>query len=253
MLIDSHSHIDVAAFDADRPAVLERARDAGIGLHIVPGVTAGDWPRQREVCSAHPELRAGYGLHPVYLDAHREADLESLGTWLERERAVCVGECGLDFFVDGYDRDAQLAVLRPQLALARDLGLPVVLHARRAVEAIIAEIRALRGLNGIVHSYGGSEEQARQLFALGFFIGIGGPVTYERANRIRRVVTSMPLEFLLLETDAPDQPNAAHRGERNEPARLVEVRDCVAALRGVEPDVVEAATTANAQRLFKLA
>lgn len=252
MLVDSHSHLDVAAFDADRDAVLARARDAGVELHVVPAVTAGDWPRQRAICARHPELRPGYGLHPVYLDAHRPADLEALPGWLERERAICVGECGLDFFVEGLDREAQLAYLRPQLALARELALPVVLHARRAVEAILAEIRALPGLTGVVHSYGGSEEQARQLFALGFSIGLGGPVTYARANRIRRVVTTMPLEFLLLETDAPDQPNATHRGERNEPARLVEVRDCIAALRRVDPELIESTTTANARRLFRL-
>jgi TatD DNase family protein len=113
-------------------------------------------------------------------------------------------------------------------------------------------LREYPGITGVVHSYGGSEEQARQLFKLGFMLGIGGPVTYERANRIRRVVKSMPLEFLLLETDSPDQPNSTHRGERNEPARLVEVCECVAALRGVDPGAIAAATTANARRLFDL-
>jgi TatD DNase family protein len=251
-LVDSHSHIDVEAFDADRDAVLARARDAGVERHVVPGVIAATWPSLRAACDRAPELKPGYGLHPVYLADHRPGHLDALPRWLEDERTVCVGECGLDFFVESLDREAQYAYLRPQLALARDLALPVVLHARRAVEAIVAVLREYPGITGVVHSYGGSEEQARQLFKLGFMLGIGGPVTYERANRIRRVVKTMPLEFLLLETDSPDQPNATRRGERNEPARLVEVCECVAALRGVEPEAIAAATTANANRLFRL-
>ena len=251
-LVDSHSHIDVEAFDADRGAVVARARDAGVARQIVPAVVARDWDALRNVCATHEGLFAGYGLHPVYLDEHSRGDLAALRERLDRSPAVCVGECGLDFHVEGLDRERQHEILMPQLEIARERGLPVVLHARHAVEAIIAAIRAYPGLTGIVHSYGGSEEQARQLFRLGFCIGIGGPVTYERANRIRRVVRSMPLEFLLLESDAPDQPNATHRGERNEPARIVEVCECIAELRGVEPVDIAAATTANAERLFRI-
>jgi TatD DNase family protein len=251
-LVDCHSHVDVDAFDADRHAVIERARAAGVKRQVVPGVVARDWEKLRAVCAEHPGLSPGYGLHPCFLAEHRPGDLDALGDWLERERPACVGECGLDFYLEGHDRDAQLAWLVPQLALAHALGLPVVLHARRAVEAILLAVRDFPGLTGVVHSYGGSEEQARQLFDRGFLVGIGGPVTYERANRIRRVVRAMPLEFLLLETDAPDQPNSTRRGLRNEPAHLVEVCACIAALRGTEPEVIAAATTANAERLFRL-
>ncbi len=252
-LIDSHTHIDVDAYADDRAAVVARARRAGVTRQIVPAVTAAEWPNLARVCATHEGLHAGYGLHPVYLDAHRPEHLDALPGWLERERAYCVGECGLDFFVASLDRETQLGYLRPQLALARELELPVVLHARRAVEAILIELRRHPGITGVVHSYGGSEEQARQLVELGFMIGIGGPVTYERANRIRRVVEAIPIEHLLLETDSPDQPNASRRGERNEPANLVEVCQCIAAIRGVEPEVIAAATTANAKRLFDLA
>ena len=137
--------------------------------------------------------------------------------------------------------------------LAREFDLPVIVHARRAVDAVIAAIRAVGGLRGVVHSFSGSAEQAAQLHKLGFLLGIGGPVTYERANRLRGIVASMPLEQLLLETDSPDQPGAAHRGERNEPAHLVEVLDAVAQLRGVSRETLAAATDANAERLFNLA
>ena len=251
-LVDSHSHVDVDAFDADRDEVVARARAAGVVRQVVPGVVARDWGRLERVCSGHAGLHAGYGLPPCFLADHAPSDLDALPGWLERGHAVCVGECGLDFYHEGFDREAQMEYLEPQLALAHELGLPVVLHARRAVEAVLLALRAFPGLTGVVHSYGGSEEQARQLFDLGFMIGIGGPVTYERANRIRRVVRTMPLEFLLLETDAPDQPNATRRGLRNEPANLVEVCECIAALRRTEPEAIAAATTANAERLFSL-
>ena len=129
---------------------------------------------------------------------------------------------------------------------------PDAVHARRAVDAVIASIRKIGALRGVVHSFSGSAEQAAQLHKLGFLLGLGGPVTYERANRLRKLVATMPLEQLLLETDAPDQPGATHRGERNEPAYLPEVLDAIAGLRGMEREELAAATTANAERLFGL-
>ena len=129
----------------------------------------------------------------------------------------------------------------------------MVVHARHAVDAVIAALRRIGGLRGVVHSFSGSEEQARQLWKLGFLLGLGGPVTYERARRLRRLAATMPLEHLLLETDAPDQPDSAIRGQRNEPARVAVVLDCIAALRDEPPAAIAAATTANAARLFGFA
>ncbi len=251
-LIDSHSHFDVADFDADRAEALARARAAGVAAQVVPAVEAATWPRLRAVCQAHPGLHAAYGLHPMYLPAHRPEHLDALPGWIERERPVAVGECGLDFHVEGLDADAQRHYFVRQLEIARDFGLPVILHARRAVEETIATLRRLGGLRGVVHSYSGSPEQARQLWQLGFYLGIGGPVTYERARRLRRLVATMPLEQLLLETDSPDQPDAGWRGRRNEPARLRDVLRAVAALRGESEERIAEATTANAARLFGL-
>lgn len=249
-LIDSHCHIDAPEFDSDRIAVLGRAHDAGVVAQVVPAVAAAGWSRLRALAATHPELKPAYGLHPVSLDVHHPADLETLAEWIDRERPVAVGECGLDFFVEGLDPDAQRAFFRRQLELARDFGLPVVVHARRAVEEVIATVRRIGRLRGVVHSYGGSAEQARQLRALGFRIGVGGPLTYQRASRLRAVVAAVPLSQLLLETDAPDQPDAAHRGERNEPSRLPAVLAAVAAARGESLELVAEATTANARELF---
>ena len=251
-LFDSHSHLDVPEFDADRAAVLARAHAAGVVEQLVPAVDHDSWPGLREACAADAGLHAAYGLHPVYLDRHRPEHLHALRAWIERERPPAVGECGLDFFVEGLDPEAQRRYFIGQLGLARDFDLPVVIHARRAVEEVYVSCKRMGGLRGIVHSFGGSPEQARQLAELGFLLGIGGPVTYERARRLRRLVAEAPIEWLVLETDSPDQPDAAHRGERNEPARLVEVLQVVARLRDEDPDAVAEATWRNARRLLGL-
>lgn len=249
-LVDTHCHLDDAGFDGDRAAVVARAADAGVRWQVVPAIDAAGWPKLRDVCRASPGLLPAYGLHPMLLANHRPEHLDLLREWIERERPVAVGECGLDYFVEGLDRDAQSDYFEGQLRLAREFDLPVIVHARHAVDAVIAALRRIGGLHGVVHSFSGSEEQARQLWKLGFLLGLGGPVTYERAKRLRRLAATMPIERLLLETDAPDQPDAAIRGQRNEPARVAAVLDCIAALRDESPDAIAAATTANAARLF---
>jgi TatD DNase family protein len=252
MLVDTHCHLDVPEFDADRDAVVARARAAGVTRQIVPAIEAATWPALRDACARDPGLFAAYGLHPLLLASHREADLHALRDWIDRERPVAIGECGLDYFIDGLDHETQSMYFDAQLRLAREVDLPVIVHARRAVDAVLAAIKRVGGLRGVVHSFAGSEEQARQLADVGFLIGIGGPVTYERAQRTRRVAARVPIDTLLLETDAPDQPDADHRGERNEPARILRVLEVVAELRGEAPDVIARATTANAERLFRL-
>jgi TatD DNase family protein len=232
--------------------VLARARAAGVHGQLVPAIDFSTWDKTRAACGADPGLHAAYGLHPLLLAKHQPSHLDELERWIEAERPKAVGECGLDFYVEGLDAGEQRFYFRRQLEIARAAGLPVVVHARRAFEEAIAELRRLPGLTGVVHSFAGSEEQARQLFAMGFCIGLGGPVTYERAARIRRVARSMPLENLLLETDAPDQPDSERRGERNEPAFLVRILECIAELREQTINAVAAQTSANARRVFRL-
>ena len=251
-LIDSHSHFDVAEFDDDRAHALARARAAGVRRQIVPAIDAAGFARVRELCAREHGLYPAYGLHPMYLAEHRPEHLQELEQWIERERPVAVGECGLDFFVPGLDADAQREYFRRQLELARKFDLPLILHARRAVDEVTAAIRRIGNLRGVVHSFSGSVEQAQHLWKLGFCLGLGGPLTYPRAHRLREIVATMPLEYLLLETDSPDQPLHGHQGQRNEPALLAEVCTCVAQLRGVEPEEVAAATTRNCERLFRL-
>lgn len=249
-LVDTHSHFDVDAFDADRDAALARAADAGIVAQVVPAIDAAGWPKLRDVCAAESGLHAAYGLHPIYLPWHRHEHLDWLRTWLETEPCVAVGEIGLDYYVEDLDQTEQQHYFEAQLKLARDFDLPVVVHARRAFDAVTATLRRFMPLRGVVHSFAGSEEQATQLYKLGFMLGIGGPVTYERAQRLRRIVAAMPIEHLLLETDSPDQPDSQWRGQRNEPARMTQVLDAIAGLRDEDPALIAEATTANAERLF---
>lgn len=250
VLFDSHCHLDASEFDPDRAAVIERARTAGVSSQVVPAVTAASWPKLRDVCTLAPGLHAAYGLHPMFLAEHRPEHLQQLGDWLQRESPCAIGECGLDFYVEGLDPDSQRYYFQGQLQLARTFDLPLIVHARRAVDEVILRIRRVGGLRGVVHSFSGSVEQARQLWELGFMIGLGGPLTYTRANRLRSLVTQMPLEYLLLETDAPDQPDADIRGQRNEPARLTRILATVAELRQQPAEEIAAQTTANARRLF---
>jgi len=252
-LIDSHSHFDVAEFDADREAVLTRARAAGVTRQIVPAITAVSFERVRALCAKESGLYPAYGLHPLFLAEHKSEHIDELARWIEREKPVAIGECGLDFFVPDLDAATQRNYFHAQLELAREFDLPLIVHARRAVDEVTTAIRRVGQLRGVVHSFSGSIEQAQQLWKLGFFIGLGGPITYPRAHRLRKIVATMPLEFLLLETDSPDQPLHGHQGGRNEPALLTEICTCVADLRSVTPQEIAAATTRNAERLFNLA
>ena len=253
MLADSHVHLDDRAFDDDRAQALQRALDAGVNQMVVPAVDAASWPRIRDLCVEHPRtLFPAYGLHPLYLRQHAPGDVDALLSWCDANTVVAIGEIGLDFHASDLDPVLQRDYFTRQLAVARALGLPVIVHARQALEEVILTLRRHPGVRGVVHSFSGSEEQARRLWQLGFLVGIGGPVTYERAQRLRRIVADMPIEFLLLESDAPDQPDANHRGQRNEPARVAEVLRCVAALRGEPAHAVATATAANTRRLFHL-
>ena len=251
-LADSHVHLDADAFADDREAVIARALEAGVATMVLPAVDAASWPGIRELARASEHIYPAYGLHPMYLVNHAAEHLEALGDWLAGGDAVAVGEIGLDFHVEGLDPQRQRDYFSHQLMLAQQFDLPVIVHARAALDEIIQTLRRYPRLRGVVHSFSGSEQQARQLWKMGFHLGIGGPITYDRAQRLRRIVASMPLEFLLLESDAPDQPDAAHRGQRNEPARVIEVLRSITVLRTESESLIAAATCANTRRLFGL-
>lgn len=251
-LVDSHCHLDDAAFDTDRDAVMARARAAGVDHIIVPATTTAGWAELATLCANHAHVHGAYGLHPGFLADHHPEHLADLRAQLAKGGAAAVGECGLDFYRGRGDADSQHRYFRGQLELANEFDLPVIVHALRAVEEVILDLRAVGNMRGVVHSFSGSLEQAKRLWDMGFYLGIGGPVTYERATRLRSIVATMPLQHLLLETDSPDQPDAAHRGQRNEPARLPGVLACIAELRKSDIETIARATSDNARMLFNL-
>ncbi len=248
---DSHCHLDARAFDADRDAVLSRAWSAGVADLVLPATTMDSWPGISAVAQQHTQVYPAYGLHPMFMTQHQEIHLDALERWLyEPGEAVAIGECGLDFFIPEADAPRQRHFFHTQLDIAQRCKLPVIVHARRALDEVLMALRKYPGLQGVVHSFSGSRQQAWQLLDRGFYLGIGGPVTYPRAQRLRSIAASMPLEFLLLETDSPDQPDIDWRGQRNEPERLPRICTEIAQLRVISPEQLAHATQANARRLF---
>ncbi|WP_353570621.1 TatD family hydrolase [Candidatus Albibeggiatoa sp. nov. BB20] len=251
-LIDTHAHFDNERFDSDRNMAYNRACAAAVKVQIIPAIHAKQWHKMRDVCQTYLNLYPAYGLHPIYLAQHKTEHLAQLEQWLIQENAIAVGECGLDFYLKELDVKQQIIFFTAQLEIAKKLNLPVILHARRAVDDVIKYIRRTPDLRGVVHSFVGSEQQARQLIDLGFYLGFGGTITYERAKRLHRLIQVLPLESILLETDAPDQPLSTHRGERNEPAYLPEVLHSIATLRQQPPELIADITTQNALQLFNI-
>ena len=249
-LIDTHCHFDDDSFARDRPELLQQMRELGVSDLILPAITAGSWPGLQAVCQSDTGLHAAYGLHPVYLAEHKDAHLHELRYWLEQGHPVAVGECGLDFFLPELDVERQIELFVAQLRLAKEYDLPLIIHARRSVDQVLKYIRQIGGLRGVIHSFAGSRQQADLLVAQGFCLGVGGTVTYERAQRLRTIVAELPDEALLLETDAPDQPDSQWRGQRNTPLRLPVIAETVADLRGNSVGRLAEVTTANARRMF---
>jgi TatD DNase family protein len=257
--IDSHCHLDAPEFDADRADVVRRARAAGVVLQVVPAVAADHFDGVVALAHAHG-LAYALGIHPMWTGRAADADLERLADALRRHRGdprfVAVGEIGLDHFVPGLDRARQEHFYRAQLKLARDAGLPVILHVRRSADALLAGLNRIEVPGGIAHAFNGSEQQALRLVERGFRLGFGGTLSFEPARQIRHLAATLPLAALVLETDAPDIPpqwlyrSAAERAAglaqgRNEPAELPRIGSVLAALRGLEPEAVAAATVAN--------
>jgi TatD DNase family protein len=257
--IDTHCHLDAPEFAADRDRVRGRAADEGVGLCVYPAVEVGNFEAVRDLAHAHGDCYA-LGIHPLCTGRASDDDLDALDRALTRSRAdprlVAVGEIGLDFFVPGLDPARQEFFYREQLALARRHALPVILHVRRSADRLLKGLRGA-GVAGIAHAFNGSDQQAGQFLDLGFKLGFGGNLTYERAHRIRQLAVSLPLDAIVLETDAPDIPphwlyaTAQQRAAgvaqgRNEPAELPRIGQELARLRGIASAALAEATTRNA-------
>jgi TatD DNase family protein len=257
MLIDAHCHLDFPDFDADREAMFERAKAVGVAHFVVPGTTRKRWTDVLAL-GKRDDVSVCLGLHPYFIDQHREEDLEALEVALEANseevapRVMGIGECGIDArFTETLE--AQWRLFDAQLRLAKARELPVVIHCVHANDQVAKRLRQLAlPAGGLIHAFAGSPEQAKKFLDLGFVVGLGGAVTFARAKRLQRTVKSLPDDGYVLETDSPDMPLAGHQGERNEPASVVEVCRVVAGLRGESFERVAEASTATARRLFGL-
>ena len=249
-IIDSHCHLDFDDFNSDRNAVIERARNKGIKQIVIPGVKRHNWHFIRDICDNDPQLHACYGLHPYLAGEHTDDDIIQLKHWLDNNACVAVGECGLDYRKDMVDKNLQLKFFNAQLDIANANNKPVVIHSVGATEDVINSIKHYPDLKGMIHSYSGSYEQAKQLINLGFYLSFGGAISYDNAKKLRATAGKVPLDSILLETDAPDQPDADHFNQRNEPAYLINVLKCLSELRDEPIEAIAAQTTKNTQELF---
>jgi TatD DNase family protein len=259
-LFDSHCHLDFDAFDGWRDQAMRNARSAGIRQILLPGVTAQHWPRLLQLCQRPSQAAANYpllypalGLHPCFMTEHRPEHLGLLQQRLAAGEALAVGEIGLDFFIPGSDAQAQQQLLEQQLLLARQFDLPVLLHVRKAHDQMLKTLRRLKlRRGGIVHAFSGSEQQAHIYIDLGFRLGFGGVISYERATRLRHLAATLPLESLVLETDSPDMPLSDWRDEPNRPQRIRDVFEVLCSLRSEAPEQIAYQTTANVQGVLAL-
>ena len=255
---DTHCHLDAGEFDADRDAVVERSRAAGVAGIVIPGVCSANLQTVRDMAHRYG-FHYALGLHPLYVERDTPDALHRLRAALETHRndprLVAVGEIGLDLFVKGLDVAVQERFYVAQLELAHEFELPVVLHVRRSADQLLKHLRRIR-VTGIAHAFNGSEQQARTFADLGFRLGFGGAMTFDRALQIRRLAKELPLEAIVLETDAPDIPphwlyktaeqRAAGERSRNEPAELPRIARELAQLRGMDIDTLARQTERNA-------
>lgn len=252
-LIDSHCHLDFDEFANDRDAVIENALDHGVRQFIIPSVKAGTWPQLINLCETYSCCHYALGLHPCFIEHHSENNLTELLKLAATSKPVAIGEIGLDYFEKSADKEKQWHFLRSQLKIAGKLQLPVIIHARKSIDDVISILDETGFANGgIMHAFNGSLQQAEKLMAKQFCFGFGGMLTYARSSKLRHLAKSLPLQSIVLETDAPDMTGAAHQHQRNSPEYLPEVLKTLAAIKKLPASLVAEQTTSNVKSLFKL-
>lgn len=254
-LIDTHTHLDFPDFDADREQLLANAAARGVERVVVLGVYQENFQRVWDLACRNDRIFAALGLHPIYLDQHRPEHLVQLREWLERlhgdPRLCAVGEFGLDFYLPELDPARQQALFEAQLQLACDFALPSLLHVRRSHAQVIATLKRYKPARaGIIHAFAGSYEEAREYIKLGFKLGLGGAATWPQALRLRKTLPRLPLESVVLETDAPDMAPAMFPGLRNSPEHLPEIARALAEVMGIEVEALAEASSRNACEVF---
>ena len=251
MFIDTHCHLDASEFDKDRDVVALAALGSGVSVIVVPAVERANFERVSRLAEQHAHCAIALGIHPMYVDNAQPDDLFYLAELIAEKQPVAIGEIGLDFFVEGCNRERQEYYFVEQLKLARQFDLPVILHVRRAIDDILKHLRQIKVKGGIAHAFNGSRQQADEFIKLGFKLGFGGAMTYPRALKIRELAATLPLEAIVLETDAPDIPPEwlglqGRNSRRNSPDQLPKIAQVLADLRGLKLMQVAEITTQNA-------
>lgn len=247
-LIDTHCHLDQDVFSKDRLEVIEHCRELGVNKIVVPAIKHSGWLQLLMLCETQKGLYPALGLHPMFISSHKDSDIKLLEKWIQdhRKQVVAVGEIGLDYYDKQLDRKRQQKLFEAQLDIAQQADLPVILHVRKAHDRVIKTLKKFEVKGGIVHAYGGSDQQAEKYIEMGFKLGFGGSMTYEKAKRIHRLAINLPIDAIVLETDAPDMVVSAHHGGRNSPEYLIDVFDTLVELREESAEEIAAQTTQNA-------
>jgi TatD DNase family protein len=256
MLIDTHCHLDAVEFNADRDTEVGLAEQAGVRMIVVPSVTPENFQDVIQLSAQHPHVCYALGLHPMYIDNASPGDIKRLHALISLQLAapnklVAIGEIGLDFFVTQQNRETQEYFFTEQLKIAKEFNLPVILHVRRAVDDVLKYLRKYKITGGIAHAFNGSPQQAEEFIKLGFKLGFGGAMTYPRALKIRELAKTLPIESIVLETDAPDiPPEWLGTKGRNSPKELLKIAQVLADLRGLKMSQIIEITGKNSVQIL---
>ena len=251
LIFDTHAHYDDAQFDADREALLSAMPENGVGLILDPGCDLESSRAAIALAEQYPHIYAAVGYHPENCAPYTDADLDILRRLAQHPKVVAIGEIGLDYYWEqNPPKEFQQAVFRAQLALARELSLPVIVHDRDAHADCLAIVKEFPEVRGVFHCYSGSVEMARELWKLGWYLGLDGPVTYKNARRTVEVAAEVPLERLLLETDSPYMAPVPKRGTRNDSRNIRCIAEKIAEIRNMTADAIIRVSAENGRRLF---
>ena len=251
-IIDTHCHLDFDAFTDDREAVLTRAREQHVSGFVIPGVKQSTWGELISLCGQSSDLYYALGLHPIFMQDHISEHLFELEEYIHAYQPIAVGEIGLDFYEKSLDKELQVEFFEKQLQFASKMDLPVILHVRKAHEEVLASIKKYSIKGGIVHAFNGSQQQAQRYSEYNFKFGFGGMLTFERSTKLRALAKALPIESIVLETDAPDMTVYQHKGERNSPEYLPYCLHALAEVKSMPVQEVAEITTRNAKQLLNL-
>lgn len=254
MFFDTHAHLDDEQFEADRELVIKRAREAGLRLIMNVSCDLGAARKTLELTKKHNFIYGAVGIHPQDAKNITEDDFQELKELAQEDKIMAIGEIGLDYYWDEVPHDVQHQILRRQIKLAKEVKLPVIIHDREAHQDVfdILKKEGAQEVGGVMHCYSGSWEMAKEYIKMGFYISLGGPVTFKNGRKVQEIAKLVPLENLLIETDAPYLAPVPYRGKRNESAYVVKTAEQIAQLKGLDVEVVAKATLENGKKLFKI-